>query len=214
LTVHLIDLYHGGDDSDEDATDLYTLPFSGFGKSNFLPPWEVPSINVDYDSPPGKALYIPYHATPQMFLREDLEDSGYTRVLQGHEKGELNRLFSGLWTLPPDWRLDLDFQNHVLREWKIREPTKELLDHARTIRNLQLTLLKLGGSYEIEELGSSGTRYTYQIFDSPEAVDVEEWFISIPPKKFAVTKNLLPRSVISYDSFGKSPNLPWRRLML
>jgi hypothetical protein len=72
------------------------------------------------------------------------------------ERDMLLELFGGLFTLPPDWRLNLEFQSHVLRrEEKSNLRTDRFGRYAIEVRLLEgcyRTLDAIGGSFKVQEI--------------------------------------------------------------
>jgi hypothetical protein len=100
--------------------------------------------------------------------------------------------------VPPDWRLDMDFQEHVLGQ---KEPDLNIIDHFNQIYKPQKQLLDLGGSYaviDIDSSSSNNTYYKYQMLGSESASNVDEWFLSVSPTKVYVDKDWMP-TTMSYN---------------
>jgi hypothetical protein len=176
------------------------------GRSNFLGVWDIPNVDVRQSNciTTGRLLSVPYSATPP---RDYLWN--YRKPFNDFERQSLYKLLSGLWTLPPDWRLDFDFQNHILRQEK---PEVELLDHINHIQKQQKKLFDLGGSYTVMDIDSYCSRYCYQMSGSASASIVDEWVLRISPMEIFVDQDWLPVSRIESRD-GQCDTGLWKRLV-
>jgi hypothetical protein len=52
---------------------------------------------------------------------------------------------------------------------------------------------EIGGTYTVTEIDPKGRSLTYNLWDAPSALDVEEWCLKIPPSSVTTTPNGFPR---------------------
>lgn len=175
------------------------MAINGHGKNNFVGAWDFPRRESHSISESGSIseswlprtcrsiwLPVPYPSIPPEYFAPSSSDSDPNMIddfftpFTDKQRGIFNQHLWGLWTLPPDDRLDLEFQSHVLR----RVPDGDIKRHVEGIRSSLDKLHELGGSFEIIELDNYyGNQYTYRPgFESTSAFDVDEWLLNIPPK--------------------------------
>lgn len=184
----------------------------GNGKSNFTGAWDSNVAHDVRDIFPLRAesatwLAVPYSATPPVDINRLLWEVEYRSAFTKPEQESLTDLLGGLWTIPPDWRLDLKFQHHMLRKQK--QPVVHL---AKIFQEQLLELHKLGGSFEIVDIGSDELLFHSYTFQKPAtASQIEEFKVPFPFKILRVTENGFPTELgndaIALDS------LQWTRLM-
>jgi hypothetical protein len=125
-----------------------------YGYSNMLGPWktqflaslELENVNFSSDEKMENILRIPYSSTPSM--------NEYYRLsmpLNFIEREMLHKRFGSICTLSPDWSLDLEFQNHVLRrqdnsDTRLNGTTLDLL------KNHYRALHTIGGSFQVVDM--------------------------------------------------------------
>lgn len=192
----------------------------GQGRNNFVGACDVPevilssSLEMFDDSYHEDSIWlpVPYPAIPpkNYFPREPGDYKAFTPFTK-EQHTILNRYLWGLWTLPPDDRLDLEFQSHILRRHAV---DGNLEEHIKGIRSSLDRLRETGGSFEIIEIDDTGNRYTYQPFESATASDVEEWFLKIAPKLVKVNCLGFPvePSEFTYHTESRLAN-QWKRVV-
>jgi hypothetical protein len=99
-------LIDGGETSHAETGNTIIQPCIGQGRPNFLPVWELESVDFDFEKVEN-LLRVPYSSSPPI--------GNLGMAFTTHERDMLLKQFGGLFTLPPDWRLNLEFQSHVLR---------------------------------------------------------------------------------------------------
>jgi hypothetical protein len=157
----------------------------GRGKHNLLPLWEISQqINTLFNT--RNIWYIPYSKIPGF-------EVGLLGVLRApfntNEKRELYGILKNLWKLPSDYRLDFDFQDHLLRKENrtVEQPNELYLKRARKIWEDLDRLTSAGGSFNIyDQTGYSQTRLdhnpvVYNLTSNSSTEDAEEWLIDFPP---------------------------------
>lgn len=173
----------------------------GQGRSNFRGAWDTPNAELDDNTSSLESyIYAGYNkdresiCLPVPYLAI-LPSSGTSRLrltrnpFTHQERAILIQRLGGLWTVPPDDRLDLQFQYHVLGNIGHHV---DMLKHINTIQSSLKNLYDLGGSLEVTEFGDVNNQYTYQPFELLSASDVEEWFLNIPPKLLRVNVKGIP----------------------
>jgi hypothetical protein len=183
----------------------------GIGKPNFVGAWEIDGTTVDYNDDFDERInvaLVPYSSTPPRSLESLLKD---TWSLPSHLRygslftHKINDILGGIWTLPPDWRLDFNFQYHVF--WQARtleRKEQDIIELAKMIRQEQEKVKAAGGSYTVTEIDSRGNFVTFDVLEAPSALEVEEWCLDIPPKLFWTTTNGLPITISNLSS-GRQP---------
>ncbi|KAE9366522.1 hypothetical protein N431DRAFT_471572 [Stipitochalara longipes BDJ] len=159
----------------------------GNGKSNFIGAWES-NVTVDlwehpYQDQVELWLAVPYFVTPPSDIRLLLSSPNYPYIITKLEHDTLTELLGGLWTIPPDWRLDLNFQQHMLRKQKY-----SLVENAKRFREPLLELYSLGGSFEITDIAGGTVAGTIECFRTPDlsgVIDDEWWTILVLAPKNA-----------------------------
>jgi hypothetical protein len=208
----------------------------GMGKPNFVGAWERDGATLDYyqfeseyDNSDRRlrrmdVTLVPYSSTPPFNLQEILESYHlHQEKLPRHLRygdfftHEVNNILGGIWTLPPDWRLDFDFQHHLwLKDaWLPEQEEKDLIERAKDIRRQHEQIKDVGGAYTVTEINSRGKFFTFNVLDAPSALEVEEWCFDIPPNPFWTTTNGFPITWKSYTK-GRKPltsQMAWSRAM-
>ncbi|PMD16874.1 hypothetical protein NA56DRAFT_662778 [Hyaloscypha hepaticicola] len=200
----------------------------GNGRNNFIAPWNSQNFVAEYRvpenfNPYGASIWlpVPYPATPPHDLCIPISPNQTTpEPFRGPftdpQYAQFCELLGGLWTLPPDGRLDLEFQHHVFRKKGHNIDIAEQIKQAKIIRSTLERLIALDGSFEITEIdGALWGEYTYQPFESVTACDAEEWFLKIPPKLIRVTPQGVPIEEYSFPGYISDPRLMnlWRRIV-
>jgi len=192
--------------------------YQGQGRNNFIGAWEGSNLSEDHSTESKTDVHsssrdtgylwlpVPYPSIPPEDLSE--KRSQLRPPFSEQEIMVLNRLLGGLWTIPPDQRLDLDFQRHVLRQLA---NDIVLTEHVRIIHIKLVQLEGRGGSLEVTDFDNKDSQYTYRPFESASAADVEEWFLSIPAKLIKVSPNGFPRGVASPEDVDPRLMNPWNR---
>jgi hypothetical protein len=190
----------------------------GQGRNNFIGAWERSNLGTHHSTDLSTTahsgpedtgslwLLVPYPSIPPEDLYEKRPQ--LRPPFSEQEITDLNQLLGGIWTIPPDERLDLDFQQHLLR--RLRSGIV-LTEHVRRI-HIKLGQLEANGrSLEITDFDDKNGQYTYRPFESASAADAEEWFLSIPPKFIKVSPDGFPRGVASSDNVDPRLMNPWKR---
>ena len=129
----------------------------GMGRPNFVGAWEKEKIEqVDYSYREREVTLIPYSSTPPFQLRFDETYRKYPRYGTLF-KNKINEVLPGIWTLPPDWRLDWDFQHHVFCQKGLGQDKEGgLLELASQIRTQHKQFEFINGLYTVTEISSQG----------------------------------------------------------
>jgi hypothetical protein len=195
---------------------------NGQGRHNFIGVWENTEIEPDYtvgggfwihamlDSDKLRWLPVPYSSIPHGDLVYRHEQA---RIRNFFSVSQVIELLGGICTIPPDERLDLNFQLQVLRHHRDSVDTAA---YVIRIRNSLQTLKDLGGSLQITELDDRHGQYTYQPFNCASAAEVEEWFLSIAPKFFRVSLKGYPFDTEPGNPFHRGESRlmnRWKRIM-
>lgn len=147
-------------------------------------------------------LQIPYSSTPPFY------DIRVVMPFDADKWKMFQTQFGGMATLPPDWRLNLEFQKHVLRgEDKSSRPIdRAALD---AIESCYSALHAIGGSFKVREIGSSRS-WVYQYGTTGQqtvtASDLEV-FVDFPATTMKVTRGWKPNSKSNFNA------LRWKRIM-
>ena len=191
-----------GETSDTKTGKADILTCIGRGKPNFLPAWEVKSVSYrDYrlDEPLENLLRISWSSTP--LIHEDFLSAS---PLNASEREIIQQRVGNMCILPPDWRLNLDFQNHVLRGKRIfgngGSIDNDTLDHIEQ-RHRALDAINL--SFRIVEIGDKGSH----LFYTGDLNLVTSWDVYFPETTMQVTRGLMP----NYRSIFEA--LRWKRIM-
>ena len=184
------------DSGQETAIDVENegrfLTLEGSGRPNFLPVWELEGVDLSSDPEAENLLCIPYSSMP-------LLDTNLDVPFNANQREMLYEWFNGLSTLPPDWRLKLDFQNHVLRK---TSDSAALDSIGRRYRALD----EIGRCLQVEEIGDVGSVIYCTIGRKITALDVE-MRLTIPPTIINVTRDWKP----NYNT--RHNVLRWKRIM-
>jgi hypothetical protein len=126
-----------------------------------------------------RVLAIPYFATPPIDLLDLLKTPRkYSSPFKKAENDALTDLLGGMWTVPPDWRLDFNFQHHILR----RKGVAGVVKYVEQLQKRMLDLYKFGGSFEIADIGENNRCHRYNMKSPLTAALVEEFFVAFPTK--------------------------------
>ncbi|KAN0101488.1 hypothetical protein V8E51_011998 [Hyaloscypha variabilis] len=202
-----------------DTLIRYLSRVGGQGKNNFRGAWDFPNLesNLSLDSRTNSSLGseykrtflwlpVPYPSVPPEDLYEEVR--GLRQTFSERQRAMIERLLGGFWTLPPDERLALDFQQHVLKR---AASFTAVMEHVEDAQKKLQRLKAAGGSLEITEADDSNHQFTYQPFDSASPAEVEEWFLTIPPKLIEVSTDGFPRLTVTGDFVDERLMNPWKR---
>ncbi|KAE8450746.1 hypothetical protein EG329_005659 [Mollisiaceae sp. DMI_Dod_QoI] len=183
--------------------------YTGKGRPNFSGPWDKPGIghNLDTDDLGDCVLHIPYSSLPPIDLDELLKRGQYRLPFNDNEQVPPYHLLKGLRTLPPDYRLNIDFQNHMLRQL---DAATDVGKYVLDIQKKHESIYERGGIYEVEDIDTSGSSHTYSIQSSMSATQVEEWFLNIPSHQFRTTPQGFP---LEYRTDDKWKSMPFNRIV-
>jgi hypothetical protein len=144
-------LIDGGETSHTETGNPIIRTCIGQGRHNFLPVWELESVGFDSENVEN-LLRVPYFSSPPI--------GNLGMAFTNHERDMLLKQFGGLFTLPPDWRLNLDFQSHVLRR---EDNSNSRIDKAAldAIESRYRALDAMGGSFKVREI-LDGRSWVYE----------------------------------------------------
>jgi hypothetical protein len=167
----------------------------GLGRPNFTAAWNAPYDSEGalptVDSTVSDSIYVPYSSTPDTLTWPESRPNPFTEA----EMSELDKLFGGLWRLPQDSRLQLEFQDASLRSYKDTSNSRGLPREIIEIGERHTQLDQCGGEFEVVDIDSSGISFKYTIKHAPH------------PELVSLTQDGLPRCWAP----GGSAN--WRRIM-
>jgi len=199
----------------------FVYPDRANGRSNFIGIWDVdPDIVFEFPSDLAqhrqfiadsekRLLAVPYFATPPVDILRLLRTYSrtYCRPFRKVEQDALTSLLGGMWTVPPDWRLDFRFQHHMLR----KNGDTDILESVEEFVKQTLRLYELGGSFEIVDIGENNCCQKYDIKSPITAALAEEFLVKFSPKVLETTEAYLP----TIDGIPRKSmsGLKWKRLM-
>ncbi|KAH8777269.1 hypothetical protein BGZ57DRAFT_351768 [Hyaloscypha finlandica] len=159
----------------------------GRGRPNFSPVWELESVYDQSDEKDQYFLRIPYSSTPPVACRGVMS-------FDPDEWKMFRTRFGSLATLPPDWRLNLNFQNHVPCE-NIKPATTESYN----------LLHERGGSLKVEDISLGDSHVYCRETNDITALDVELLY-HFPPTITTVTQGWRPTG-------NRVDPLQWKRII-
>jgi hypothetical protein len=151
-----------------------------------LPIWELESVFYYSNEEVKSLLRIPYSSTPPIG-----DYYGGVMLLDADEWKMFRTRFGGLATLPPDWRLNLDFQNRFHRG-PIKSATLESVERRYN------ALHAIGGSLQVQDICRERNHIT--------ALDVEA-LMAFPATTIKVTRGWKLNFKSAFNA------LHWNRIM-
>ncbi|KAH6677159.1 hypothetical protein B0J14DRAFT_651052 [Halenospora varia] len=136
------------------------------------------------------------------------------------EQDALMNLLGAWWTIPNDWRLNLEFQHCQLRQWREKETISEryifpnILDYARKIKRFYERYREDERCFYVTDINPNGAHCIYPIGHQTQltASRVEEFYVKFPCKSLLIGENGAPPRgpILEEATFG---DIHWRRLM-
>src|SRR5690242_15666919 len=113
------------------------------------------------------------------------------------EQDALMNLLGAWWTIPNDWRLNLEFQHCQLRQWREKETISEryifpnILDYARKIKRFYERYREDERCFYVTDINPNGAHCIYPIGHQTQltASRVEEFYVKFPCKSLLIGEN-------------------------
>jgi hypothetical protein len=198
--------------TEEDGETKFMYSILGRGRNNFIGAWDIPDVEFDMPVPLtpwlNQRVYVPYCSTPPANLAKLISSGRWRSTCTKADEKALTGLIGGMWTIPPDWRLDFEFQYYMLRQ---REQDFEILESVKLTQRQLLDLSELGGLFHITDIDLKGRYHTYHMENQLLAAQVEEFYNEFPGTVFRATDNGFPGPRIGGP--GGDYVLRWNRLV-